>query len=80
MPADVSEDPVLHMESSQSNHLHRPHDSRAEMANPSKGKEKQRGEQKTGPLQLLDLPLDVLKDIVKEVIRTPRKPSRHFRD
>ena len=77
MPTDTSDNPALHLESSRSNHLQRPHDSRTGMANPAKGKEKQWGEQKRCPLQLLDLPLDVLKDIVKEVIHKPRKHSRH---
>ncbi len=33
---------------------------------PQKGKEKESAARKEGPLQLLDLPLDILKDIFKE--------------
>ena len=55
-------------ESSRSNPLNDPYDGRAGMASPMKGKEKQQcAGQRTGPLRLLDLPLDVLKDIIKEV-------------
>ena len=55
-------------ESSRSNPLNGPYDGGAGMANPIKGKEKQqRAGQQTGPLRLLDLPMDVLKDIIKEV-------------
>ena len=55
-------------ESSRSNPLNGSYDGRAGMASPIKGKEKQqRAGQQTGPLRLLDLPMDVLKDIIKEV-------------
>lgn len=55
-------------ESSRSNPINGPYDGRSGMASPIKGKEKQqRADQQTGPLRLLDLPMDVLKDIIKEV-------------
>ena len=72
-PADPLNNPAMgsHLvqpDCSRSSSLNGSSTSRAKMANLLKGKEKECAAVKTGPLHLLDLPMDILKDIVKEVI------------